>query len=101
MIFDILLTAAVAKISYLIHDKIEKKLTRNWTRNVRLVLFKYQFHHSFFGALFIIIAIFTLSGAVSLICIGYGIGNIWQHKITHNRMNEKGMVFINKVIKDA
>lgn len=35
------------------------------------------------------------------IFIGYGVGNIWQHKNTHNRINEKGLVFITPHLENA
>jgi hypothetical protein len=38
----------------------------------------------------------VFTNVVMFIFIGYGVGNIWQHKKTHDRVNEKGLVFITR-----
>ena len=82
--------------AFFAHDWTEKRLTQNGKKQIRLVVKGYQIHHSFFGMLAIFYAILVASGGLAAILIGYGLGNIWQHKVTHNRVNENGLVFISK-----
>ena len=87
-------------VSFLAHDVIDRKWLGRKKRNLKLVIGKYHIHHSLFGALFILSwPLFTGPGYVMCICCGYGVGNIWQHKLTHNRVKEKGMVFITRYSK--
>lgn len=81
--------------SFFGHHFGERFLSKNRKRNVRLVLKGYQVHHSVFGLL-AILAAFISAGYTTFALFGYGLGNIWQHKRTHNKVNEKGMVFITK-----
>ena len=83
-------------LAFYAHHYAEKRLTRNWTRDFKLVVKGYQIHHSFFGAVAVLIGLIFTSSFVLTILLGYGLGNIWQHKKTHNRVNEKGLVFITK-----
>jgi|GEM_PF-6036188 len=86
-----------ASVSFLAHHFAERKLSKGWTKDVRLVFRNYHIHHSFFSALIIAIAFIVTGGIVTFIFIGYGIGSMWQHKFTHNQQSEKGMVFITKI----
>ncbi len=72
-------------------------MTRHWTKNIQLRIKGYQIHHSFFGALAIILAVFLAGGVYFFAMLGYGLGNIWQHKLAHNQVNEKGLVFISRI----
>ena len=85
-----------ATISYLGHHFGEHFFSKRGTRNINLVFKGYQIHHSTWGALVIALAIIFASGVVASAMLGYGIGNIWQHKKTHNAAKEKGMIFISK-----
>ena len=66
-------------------------------RDKCLVIKNYHIHHSVFGILAITAAITMASSFTTLALFGFGIGNIWQHKRTHNKVNERGLVFISKV----
>lgn len=88
-----------AAAAYLGHEVAEWFLKQRTGRKIRLVIKKHQIHHSFFGLMMILLAINFFSGVWAIILYGYGLGNIWQHKITHNRTNESGMVFISKILK--
>lgn len=69
---------------------------------IDLVVKGYHIHHSVWGFLAICYAIFFAgSVAMAVGAVGFGLGNLWQHKNTHNRMNERGMVFIEKISKDT
>ncbi len=93
-----LVLLASAGTAFLVHDILDKRWIGRDHANMRLIVRGYHFHHSFFGALIILIALlFTSGGLVTVICCGYGVGNIWQHKLTHNRIKEKGMVFVTKM----
>ena len=81
--------------SFFGHHLGERILTKNRKKNVRLVLKGYQIHHSFWGLIAIVTALIS-TGIYTTALFGYGIGNIWQHKKTHNKANEKGMVFITR-----
>ena len=81
--------------SFFGHHFGERFLTKNGKRNVDLVLKGYRIHHSTFGLLAIIGALIS-TGLYAPVLFGFGIGNIWQHKKTHNKINEKGMVFITR-----
>lgn len=94
-----LFTSAI--VSFFGHQFAEKFLTRNRTQNIRLIVGGYQIHHSFFGMLAIAIALILAGGSLMSMLFGYGLGNIWQHKKTHNQLNEKGFVFITKIINKA
>ena len=85
-------------ISFLVHQWGEQYFTRRGTRPIKLVIRGYQVHHSFFGALAILLAPILASGLIVVAALGYGIGNIWQHKKTHNSVNERGFIFISRVI---
>ncbi len=85
-----------ATVSYFAHHWAEAFL-KNRGANIRLVVKGYHVHHSFFGALFLLIGIVFTSSVVAAIMAGYGVGNLWHHKITHNRAQEKGLVFLNKL----
>ena len=91
----ILLISAV--LSFLGHELGEKFFSNGGRKKLKLVFKGRQIHHSFWGAVSIAIAMIFTQGAVSIAILGYGLGNIWQHKITHNRVNERGIVFISKV----
>ena len=95
MIYAITLFSSLA-ISFLSHQFSENFLRRNGS-NVRLIIRNYQVHHSFWGMAFIAFALFFATGHYALAMVGYGLGNLWQHKLTHNRVNEKGLVFISRV----
>jgi len=85
-----------AVVAFYSHHYAEKYFTRNWTRNIRLVIKGYQIHHSTWGVLAMAASLVFTSGLMTLALLGYGLGNIWQHKKTHNRINEKGLVFITR-----
>lgn len=89
--FFVLLISGVS--SFFGHHFGERFFDKNKT--AKLVLKGYQIHHSFFGLIALLLA-FISSGIYALALVGYGIGNIWHHKKTHNNVNEKGMVFITK-----
>jgi hypothetical protein len=91
----VLLTSGIT--AFFAHNFGERYITDNGQKQVRIIVKGYQLHHSVFGALTILIAIVFLSGTWAVIFFGYGVGNIWQHKITHNRVNENGLVFISKL----
>jgi hypothetical protein len=94
----VLLLSAV--VSFYVHDFLDRKWIGRKKLNLRLIVKGYHFHHSFFGALVILGALlFTGGGFVTVICCGYGVGNIFQHKLTHNRVKEKGMVFVTKFMR--
>ncbi|MBI4050451.1 MAG: hypothetical protein HY396_00540 [Candidatus Doudnabacteria bacterium] len=92
-----LLTSAV--VTFLAHHFGEKFFTRNWTKQIRLTIKGYQIHHSFWGAVAIVIATIFTSGTIMFALLGYGLGSIWQHKKTHNSLSEKGLVFITRVVR--
>ena len=83
-------------IAFFAHHFVEKKLTRNWTRNLRVIIRGYQIHHSTWGAVALVMSIAFTSGLLMMAILGYAIGNIWQHKYTHNRINEPGFIFLSK-----
>ena len=86
-----------AGLSFFIHDYLDKNYIGKAKRDIKLILWNLHFHHSFFGALVIALALVFSGGTfLTLVCCGYGVGNIWQHKITHNREKENGMVFITR-----
>ena len=89
-----------AFVTYFAHHYGEKFFTRNWTKKVRLIFKGYQIHHSAFGALAIVVALIISNIFATLILFGYGLGNIWQHKKTHNRFNQRGMVFISRMLSE-
>ena len=82
--------------SYFSHHFGERVLSGKF-RDIRLKFRNYQIHHSFWGVLAIILSVIFLSGNTMVAVIGYGIGNILQHKITHNRVSEKGIVFVTRL----
>ncbi len=86
-------------ISFWAHHFGERFFTGNRTKNIRLVVKGFQVHHSFWGVLVIAIATVFTGGVIMFALLGYGLGNIWQHKKTHNAINERGMVFISKIVK--
>jgi hypothetical protein len=89
-----------AAVSFFVHDFLDRNYIGLNKRNIRLVLRGYHIHHSFVGALVIACAfLFSGGGYVAFACYGYGMGNIWQHKVTHNRVKQKGMVFITRLQK--
>jgi hypothetical protein len=92
---DALLITAAALVSFSAHDLFESILGRHKHHFV-IKIRGYHLHHSFFGMLIAVVGLAYASGIIALICCGYGLGNIWQHKIAHNRVAEKGMVFITK-----
>jgi hypothetical protein len=94
MLFTLSLSSFVTFYS---HHFAEKFLTQNGVRNFRLILNGYHIHHSVFGLATLFVALIFLSGIMATIFVGYGIGNIWQHKYTHKRVNESGIVFITKL----
>lgn len=81
--------------SFFGHHFGERFLTKNGEKDVNLVLKGYQIHHNTFGLLAIIGALIS-TGLYATVLFGFGIGNIWQHKKTHNKIGEKGMIFITK-----
>ena len=81
--------------TYFSHNYAENFLKRKHT-DPRLIFKKYQIHHSVWGIVVIVIAFIFTSSIYTFIMVGYGIGNIWQHKVAHNKVNEKGMVFITR-----
>jgi len=83
--------------AYWSHHFVENFLTNNGKKSIRLIIRRRQIHHSFWGIMSIAIALLFTQGFIMLAMIGYGIGNIWQHKLTHNRLGEPGLVFISKV----
>lgn len=85
-------------IAWLGHHWGEKIFTRNGRRQLKIIIKGYHVHHSCFGIVAIIGALVAASAVSAAMLVGYGIGNIWQHKHTHNRVNEKGFVFISKVV---
>lgn len=85
--------------SFFGHHIGERFLTKKGEKKIRLVLKGYQIHHSFWGLLAILTA-FISTGLYATALFGYGIGNIWQHKRTHNKANEKGLIFITKHTKN-
>ncbi|HYC79570.1 MAG TPA: hypothetical protein VEC17_00930 [Candidatus Binatia bacterium] len=96
----ILVLLISAAVSFFVHDFLDRRYIGITKRDVKLIVKGYHFHHSFFGAVIIVLALlFTGGGYVTVICCGYGVGNIWQHKLTHNRINEKGMVFVTRFIR--
>lgn len=89
---------ASAGVSFYIHDFLDKNYIGRNKRDVKLIIRGYHFHHSFFGAIVIVLSlVFSGGGYVMVICCGYGLGNIWQHKLTHNRVQEKGMIFVSRL----
>ena len=86
-------------IAFYTHSVAEKFLSRGEKKNVRLIFHGIQIHHSFWGAMIAVIGLIFASGVFATVLFGYGVGNIFQHKVTHNRINEKGMVFLTKVTK--
>ncbi|PIR97392.1 MAG: hypothetical protein COT91_01655 [Candidatus Doudnabacteria bacterium CG10_big_fil_rev_8_21_14_0_10_41_10] len=86
-----------AVTSFYAHHFAEKFFTRNWTRNIRLIFKGYQIHHSTFGAMAIVVAVIIAGSFFAVVLFGYGLGNVWQHKKTHNKFDQKGMVFISKI----
>lgn len=85
--------------SFFAHHFSEKFFTKNGKKKVKLILKGYQIHHSAWGLLAIIGALIS-TGLYATAMFGYGIGNIWQHKRSHNKANENGLVFITKHFKD-
>lgn len=83
--------------SFCAHHAAEKFVTKNGRRDIRLVFRGYHIHHSFFGVAAVACALIFASSVYVFVLFGYGIGNIWQHKYTHNKANEPGMVFISKI----
>lgn len=86
-------------IAFLGHEFAERKITKNGEKQVKLIVKGRQIHHSFFGIVFIIFGITALSGMWTVVFLGYGVGNIWHHKFTHNRVGENGLIFISRMIK--
>lgn len=89
--------AAATGLSFYIHDYLDKNYIGRNHRDVKLIIRGWHLHHSFFGAIAIVVGAVFLGGSLSLVFVGYGLGNIWQHKLTHNRVQEKGMVFVSRV----
>lgn len=85
-----------AGLSFAGHEIGEWYATRGRTRDVRLIIKGFHIHHSFFGLLALVGGFLVFTNVVMFIFIGYGVGNIWQHKKTHDRVNEKGLVFITR-----
>jgi hypothetical protein len=88
---------ASAGVSFYVHDFLDKNYIGKNKRDVKLIIRGYHFHHSFFGAMIIALGLLFSGGYVALVCCGYGVGNIWQHKLIHNRLQEKGMVFVSRL----
>jgi hypothetical protein len=88
---------ASAGVSFYVHDYLDRNFIGRNKRDLKLIIQGYHFHHSFFGALIIALGLLFSGGYVAVACCGYGVGNIWQHKLTHNRIQEKGMVFISRL----
>ena len=86
-------------IAFLGHEFAERKITNHGAKQVKWIVKGRQIHHSFFGVLFIVFGIIALSGMWTVVFLGYGVGNIWHHKFTHNRVNESGLVFISRMTK--
>lgn len=94
------LTLAISAVcTFLGHHLGERYFTRGHTRKIRIVLKGYQIHHSFFGILTAAIAIIFTGGWLMFVLFGYSLGNLWQHKYTHNRLGEKGLIFLSKIGK--
>ena len=89
--FFILLISSIS--SFFGHHFGERFFDKN--KKAKLVLKGYQIHHSVFGLAALLLS-FISTGIYISALVGYGIGNIWHHKKTHNSVNEKGMVFITK-----
>ncbi len=97
--FPIFLTLAIsAIISFLAHHWGEKFVIHKRNKPFRIIIKGYQFHHSCFGVLAIFAAPILASTLIMVAMLGFGIGNLWQHKKTHNSVNEKGFIFISKAI---
>ncbi|MBX4187854.1 MAG: hypothetical protein KW793_01825 [Candidatus Doudnabacteria bacterium] len=92
--FVLLITAASA---FFVHDYLDRHYTGRRKRNIRIIIRGYHFHHSFFGVMIIALGLlFSGGGFMAFACYGYGVGNIWQHKLTHNRVRQRGMVFVTR-----
>jgi len=97
--FALILTGVTSFFGHHFGERFLECFFTRRKKELSLVLKGYQIHHSFFGLLAILTALIT-TGIYTTALFGYGIGNIWQHKRTHNKINEKGMVFITKHIKN-
>ncbi|MDZ4243669.1 MAG: hypothetical protein U1C57_01035 [Candidatus Doudnabacteria bacterium] len=95
--YQILTLSLSSLVAFFAHHHGEKFLKRR--KNIRLILKGYHIHHSLFGAMAIFVGIIFSSGLLMFALLGYGLGNIWQHKYTHNKVNEKGMVFVSRISK--
>ncbi|KKW29499.1 MAG: hypothetical protein A3K06_01490 [Candidatus Doudnabacteria bacterium RIFCSPHIGHO2_01_52_17] len=96
MNYVVTLTLSVS-LSFLGHHFAESLLKRRRGSLPRLVLRGYRVHHSFFGALAVVIGLAFAGSYPLLATLGYGIGNLWQHKRAHNQENEKGMTLLTRV----
>lgn len=83
--------------SYLIHSFSENFLTRDGKRDIKLIFKGRQIHHSFWAVVVAVIALMFTNGHYTLAMLGYSLGNIWQHKLAHNRAGEPGLVFISRL----
>ena len=83
-------------LSFLGHHFVENLLKRRRGGLPRFVVRGYRVHHSFFGALALVIGLAFAGSYPMLATLGYGIGNLWQHKWIHNRASEKGLVFLTR-----
>ncbi|MGE5392502.1 MAG: hypothetical protein ACM3NH_02035 [Candidatus Saccharibacteria bacterium] len=94
MIIAISAFILVAAATFLLHDWLERMLVRKYGE-IALVWRGYHIHHSVYGVLAICLAL-LIGGKALIIGGGFGLGNLWQHKATHNRQNEKGLVLVTR-----
>jgi hypothetical protein len=97
MAFILFLSATGA--SYGFHTAFETLASRR-AEPVRLIIGNYHLHHSVLGIFSIIVGIAAWPAVLAPVALGYGVGNIWQHKLVHNKVNEKGLVFVDRFPKN-
>ena len=94
---EFIATIVSAAATFFAHYAAERLIAKKRKKGVRFVLRGYHIHHSFFGIVLLAAALTVAGGIYAFIMFGYGIGNLWQHKYTHNKANEPGMVFIQRL----
>jgi hypothetical protein len=92
---EAILLAAAAMVTFAAHDLFELAVNSQKIK-FRFIVFGWHFHHSVLGILVGLAGFAFASGGVLLVCCGYTVGNLLQHKVAHNRVNEPGMVFVTR-----
>lgn len=85
-------------VTFLGHHFGEWFFNRGREKRLKLVIKSFHIHHSFFGLATAAIALIFTGGWLMFVLFGYSLGNIWQHKYTHNRLGEKGLVFLSRIM---